>query len=52
MTQACVFIQVAEDICHLQSAAEMMRKLSPLLAFDAENFDRKPSGRGGDPIAI
>src|SRR5262245_4400151 len=37
--EACVLVQVAENISHLQSAAEVMRQLSTLLAFDAENSD-------------
>ena len=37
--EACVLVQVAEDIGHLQSTAEVMRQLSTLLTFDAENSD-------------
>ena len=38
-----VLIEVAQDIGHLQGAAEMMRQEAPLLLLNPEDLDRKPS---------
>ncbi len=47
-----VLIEVAQDIGHLQGAAEMMREHPALLVLDPEDLDRKPPDRRGDPVAI
>ena len=51
-SHGCVLVKVAEDVRHLQRAAEVMRQLPALLIFDAENSDRKSADRRSHPVAI